>query len=316
MVATGPSVRLVHVGSVLIDIVMYVPHLPERGGDVIATGSQLVAGGGLNVMVSAARQGLPTAYGGLHGTGPFGDLTRAALRAGGIEILQPRYHDEDTGYDVALVEDSAERTFATHVGAEGRLSSADLARLVVRGTDFVYVSGYGLVHAANGPALAGWLRGLDPTVTVILDPGPLVAEIPRRILDPVLDRTDWCSCNQREARALTGTGDPFAAVRSIARLTRAGALVRIGRDGCVLAGPNQAPEEIGGFRVDAVDSNGAGDAHAGAFLAGLAAGLTPGAAALRANAAAAIAVTRRGPTSAPDRCEVDAFLAGHTTTRL
>ncbi|HEY4456303.1 MAG TPA: PfkB family carbohydrate kinase [Pseudonocardiaceae bacterium] len=302
--------RLVNVGNVVIDIVMYVPELPARGGDMIASASQVVPGGGMNVMISAVRQGLPTAYGGMHGTGPFGDLARREMRAAGIELLQPVYRGKDTGFDVALVEDSSERTFATSVGADGELGAADLARISVQRTDFVYVSGYGLVHEVNGPALADWLGSIDPAATVVFDPGPLVADIPEPVLDPVLARTDWFSGNQREAALLTGAADPFSAARGLAKRIDAGALVRTGPDGCVLAAPQHAPEEIGGFAVTAIDTNGAGDAHVGAFIAGLAAGLTPSAAAVRANAAAALAVTRRGPTTAPDRLEVDALLAG------
>ncbi|HEY4024605.1 MAG TPA: PfkB family carbohydrate kinase [Pseudonocardiaceae bacterium] len=301
--------RLVSVGNVVIDIVMYLPELPARGGDMIASASQVVPGGGMNVMISAIRQGLPTAYGGMHGTGPFGDLARREMRAAGIDILQPRYPDKDTGFDVALVEDSSERTFATSVGADGELGPADLALLTVHPTDFVYVSGYGLVHEVNGPALADWLGTVESAI-VVLDPGPLVADIPARVLDAVLDRADWCSCNQREAGLLTGVADPFAAARAIAERIDAGAVVRTGPRGCVLATRHSAPEEIGGFAVTAVDTNGAGDTHVGAFLAGLAAGLTPATAALRANAAAALAVTRRGPTTAPTAPEVDALLAG------
>ena len=61
--------------------------------------------------------------------------------------------------------------------------------------------------------------------------------------------------------------------------------------------------------VEAVDSTGAGDAHSGVFLAGLAAGLTAAAAASRANAAAAMTVTRPGPAVSPSRAELDRFLA-------
>jgi sugar/nucleoside kinase (ribokinase family) len=301
--------RLVNVGNVVIDIVMYVPELPKRSGDMIASASEVVPGGGMNVMVSAVRQGLPTAYGGMHGTGPFGDLARRELRASGIEILQPPHPTKDTGFDVALVEDSAERTFATSVGADGALGAADLARITLHPNDFVYVSGYGLVHGVNGPALAEWLGTVDSSI-VVFDPGPLVADIPARVLDPVLDRTDWCSCNQREATLLTGIADPFGAAGAIARRIEAGVIVRTGAHGCVLASPSQPPEEIGGFSVTAVDTNGAGDAHVGAFLAGLAAGLTSSAAALRANAAAALSVTRRGPTTSPGAFDVDTFLIG------
>ena len=47
----------------------------------------------------------------------------------------------------------------------------------------------------------------------------------------------------------------------------------------------------------------------GVFLAGLAAGLPPAAAARRANAAAALTVTRAGPATSPSRAELDRFLA-------
>ncbi|HEY5230015.1 MAG TPA: PfkB family carbohydrate kinase, partial [Galbitalea sp.] len=86
-----------------------------------------------------------------------------------------------------------------------------------------------------------------------------------------------------------------------------GVLVRLGADGC-LVGVDGRVEHIPGYPVDAVDTNGAGDAHCGAFLAALAAGLTPTDAAARANACAAIAITRRGPATAPTLAEVDAFL--------
>ncbi|HEY1487984.1 MAG TPA: sugar kinase, partial [Micromonosporaceae bacterium] len=71
--------RLVHVGQVIVDIVLHLPHLPETGGDVLATESRLEVGGGLNVLVSATRQGLPAAYAGMHGTGPMADLARDRL---------------------------------------------------------------------------------------------------------------------------------------------------------------------------------------------------------------------------------------------
>ncbi|WP_433189085.1 PfkB family carbohydrate kinase [Actinoallomurus sp. CA-150999] len=87
-------------------------------------------------------------------------------------------------------------------------------------------------------------------------------------------------------------------------------IVRIGPAGCVLAMPGAEVLRVPAFDVRAVDSNGAGDAHVGVFVAGLAEGLSPARAALRANAAAAIAVTRRGPATAPTRTDVDRLLDG------
>jgi sugar/nucleoside kinase (ribokinase family) len=66
---------------------------------------------------------------------------------------------------------------------------------------------------------------------------------------------------------------------------------------------------VPGFPVGVVDTNGAGDAHSGAFIASLADGAADTAAARSANAAAALAVTRPGPATAPTRAELARFLA-------
>ncbi|MER7681592.1 PfkB family carbohydrate kinase, partial [Streptomyces sp. NPDC096934] len=88
----------------------------------------------------------------------------------------------------------------------------------------------------------------------------------------------------------------------------AGVLVRADRDGCWLAAPGSEPVHVPGFPVTAVDSNGAGDAHVGAFLALLGEGRNPLTAAQGANAAAAYAVSRRGPATAPTRSQLLGFL--------
>ncbi|MEV0399556.1 PfkB family carbohydrate kinase [Actinoallomurus sp. NPDC050550] len=307
-----PSIgRLVHVGNVLIDVVMEVPALPRPGGDVLAGASRITPGGGYNVMVASARQGLEVAYGGSHGTGLFGDLARARLAEAGISVLQEPTAGVDTGFDVAFVDDTGERTFVTATGAEAALTYEQLAGIGLRPDDAVYVSGYGLAYPANRDALTRWLETLPRGTVVIVDPGPLVAEIPADVLGPALDRADWWSCNLDEAIATTGHTDPEQAAMALARRTgRSGVVVRIGPAGCLLAMPGAEVLRVPAFDVRAVDSNGAGDAHVGVFVAGLAEGLSPARAALRANAAAAIAVTRRGPATAPTRTDVDRLLDG------
>jgi sugar/nucleoside kinase (ribokinase family) len=309
-----PPVRLVFAGEAIVDLLMWVPALPERGGDMLAESSSVQVGGGFNIMAAAARQGLPVVYAGGHGTGPWGDKVRAALAAEGITVLRPPDPDADTGFDVALVEAGGERTFVTSLGAESLREPAVWDPVRVRAGDAVYVSGYGLVAPESGAILGAWAAGLPAEVLLFVDPGPLIADIPDAVLGPVLSRCDWWSCNQREAALLTGASDPVEAARHLAgRTGRTGVIVRSGRSGCVLAlrapGPDVSLSLVPAPAVVAVDTTGAGDAHAGVFLAGLAAGLPPGAAASRANAAAALVVTRPGPAVAPSRAELDAFLA-------
>jgi sugar/nucleoside kinase (ribokinase family) len=303
--------RLLFAGEAMVDLLMWVPSLPERGGDLLATSSGVAVGGGFNVMAAAARQGLPVRYAGGHGTGPWGDLVRSALARENVELLRPRDPRADTGFDVALVEPAGERTFVTSLGAESLPAPDGWDAIPAVPADAVYVSGYGLAAPASGPDLGRWAARLPTGVTLFIDPGPLVADIPPSILDPVLERADWWSCNQREATLLTGTDQPAEAARQLrTRLPRASIMVRTGPAGCVLATGDGPLTEIPAPRVTTVDTTGAGDAHAGVFLAALADGLPPAAAAARANAAAALSTTGTGPATAPGRDELDRFLAG------
>ncbi|MFF1808092.1 PfkB family carbohydrate kinase [Streptomyces sp. NPDC058251] len=302
--------RLLHLGNVMMDLVLAVPALPERGGDVLATDTRSAPGGGFNVMAAAARQGLPVTYAGAHGSGPFGDRARTALRAEGIDVLLAPRTGRDTGFVVCLVDAEGERTFVTSPGAEATLTLDDLTELQPAAGDLVYVSGYSLLYEPNRAALTAWLPRLDPAITVIVDPGPLVRDIPAAALESLLARADWWSCNAREAALLTGTDDPSAAAHAVqSRLKRGSALVRTGPDGCLLH-HDGAFDAVPGFAVRAVDLNGAGDAHTGVFMAALARGLTPADAARRANAAAALAVTAAGPATAPDARTLSASLGG------
>lgn len=302
--------RLLHLGNVVIDLVLTVDDLPARGSDVIASSTTTTPGGGFNVMAAAVRQGLPTLYAGAHGTGPFGAQAREALAGAGIKWLHPAREDLDTGFVVTLVDPTGERTFVTSPGAEATLTGDELPSPF--DDDLVYLSGYSLLHDSNRAALIPWLTKLPDHVEVFFDPGPLLAEIPEYALEAVLARIDWWSSNAAEAALLTGLDDPVDAARAVRRRTgRADVLVRTGPGGCVLAVRGQDATQVDGFVVQAVDLNGAGDAHAGAFLAGIAQGKDPAEAARRANAAAALAVTRRGPATAPTRDELEAYLRTH-----
>jgi sugar/nucleoside kinase (ribokinase family) len=147
---------------------------------------------------------------------------------------------------------------------------------------------------------------------LLVDPGPLVAEIPADVLDAVLAATTVLSVNEREL-ALLGE-EPGGALAALwPRLAQDAVVVaRVGKDGAWLHRRGEDPELIESIAVDVVDTTGAGDAHAGALLAGLAEGLDLPAAVRRANAAAALAVTRLGSATGPTRGELADALARTT----
>ncbi|MBR7677747.1 sugar kinase, partial [Streptomyces daliensis] len=249
---------------------------------------------------------------------------RAALAAEGVETVLPPREEGDSGFCVALVDGDGERTFATALGVEATLTAEDTAALArrLRPGDLVQLSGYGLAHPGSGPALARFAAGLPPDVTLCFDPGPLVDGIPEEVLAPVLARCDWLSANRREARLLTGVEEEEDATAALRERLGAGGtggagdgargaggvVVRGDASGCWVAAPGEAPAHVPGRPVEAVDSNGAGDAHVGAFLAFLARGAGPREAARAANVAASLAVTRHGPATGPTREELATVL--------
>ena len=299
--------RLLHTGQVIVDLVMGLDTLPASGGDVLANSASFQVGGGFNVMAAARRNGLPVVYLGRHGEGRFGELARAAMQAEGIEMALAASAGKDTGLCVSLTEASTERTFISHLGAEGELSADDLAQIVPRVDDYVYVSGYSLLLEGKAQPLLDWLQALPREIVVVFDPGPLVKAPDSALMRALLPRIDIWTSNGPEALAFTGATDINQALPMLNQHMQALLVVRDGPNGCWV-GRGAQTEHVPGFKVQAVDSNGAGDAHAGVFIAGLAKGLNPAEAARRANAAAALAVTRWGPATSPGTAEVDALV--------
>ena len=299
--------RLLHTGQVIVDLVMGLDTLPASGGDVLANSASFQVGGGFNVMAAARRNGLPVVYLGRHGEGRFGELARATMQAEGVEMALAASAGKDTGLCVSLTEASTERTFISHLGAEGELSADDLAQIVPRIDDYVHVSGYSLLLEGKAQPLLDWLQALPREIVVVFDPGPLVKAPDSALMRALLPRIDIWTSNGPEALAFTGAADMTQALPMLNQHMQALLVVRDGPNGCWV-GRGAQTEHVPGFKVHAVDSNGAGDAHAGVFIAGLAKGLKPVEAARRANAAAALAVTRWGPATSPGTAEVDALV--------
>jgi sugar/nucleoside kinase (ribokinase family) len=307
--------RLFTVGSILADLRLEVPHLPARGGDVIGTGAALSAGGGFNILAAAARQGMACVFAGRHGPGPYGTRIRADLAAEGISVRLPPVAGSDSGFCLVMVEPDGERTFVSSPGVEATLGGRRLADLDVRAGDIVFASGYDLAYPELGPAIAAWMEGLPRSIRFMVDPGPLVTEIPEAVMARVVPRATVWSMNRREAVLLTGAADP-AALRSLLQPGLSSDALLILRDGEAGAWLSETadspPVLVPSPAVRMVDSTGAGDSHAGVLIAALAAGLSPLAAVARANAAAALSVTRPGPATAPGKAELDQFLVGMT----
>ena len=312
--------RVISAGSILVDLAFRVPHPPEPGGDVLASPPTLTVAGGFNLLVAAARQNVPTVYAGTLGSGPYGHLVAAALEAAGIVAANPPTPEGDTGVCVVMVDDAAERTFITSPGVETSATVADLDRCRPTPDDLIAVSGYDLAYPQSGRTVAGWARALPAGCRVVLDPGPMVADIPSDIVADLVARSGILTMNRREAGLAAGlrfdwdepVGDGWhRAVRDRWGLPADQLLVlRDGARGCTVSGGECGPQPraVPAPAVQAVDTTGAGDTHTGVLLAGLLQGRPVLDALRRATVAAAHSVTRPGPATAPTATDLDALV--------
>ncbi|RFC69402.1 MULTISPECIES: PfkB family carbohydrate kinase [Mesorhizobium] len=304
------STRLLHIGSAVVDYVYRIAALPQHGTEVTASDYQVLPGGGFNLMVAAIRAGLPVAFAGQHGTGPNGDILRTAMAQEGVDVLTAANPVMDSGVCTVLVTDDAERTFISWPGAESRpINDEDIE---AGEGDWLFASGYTLSYPNSAASVAATIERLAKDRPLVFDPTPVVGEIAPDLLARVLRQCRWLSCNVGEAGFIAGEAQDTARALLEQHCPRAeGVVIRAGAEGCLVSLRNGRERHIAGIAVEAVDTNGAGDTHIGAFIASLAAGYDAFQSARYANAAAAIAVTRHGGSTAPTDAETREFMAVH-----
>jgi sugar/nucleoside kinase (ribokinase family) len=304
------SPRFLGLDTIMIDVVVKIAALPERGLDEVASGRLVTAGGGFNALSAAVRQGMAATYLGQLGSGPFADIARQSLLREGIDAPIPSRSDLDLGLCLVLVEDDGERTFVTSPGAEGQLRASELATVEIFAGDVLFMSGYDFVYPEIGGEVIAWLRTIPEEALVAFDPGPRVMDIPPKVLEEVFARTDWLLCNAHEAKALAVDVELTAAAeRLLERTGRVGVVIRDGAEGCHVARRGEETLHVPAVVTEVVDTNGAGDVHNGVFLAEVSRGVSVLEASRRANIAASIAIGQLGPATCPDRAVVSEALA-------
>ena len=314
--------RVVLMGQILVDLAVRGDALPGPGGDVWAVDEGMHVGGGFNALVAARRMGAEAISLSPIGSGPHSSLIQAALEHEEITDLGPRIADIDNGFCIAFTDRTGERTFISTKGAETMSPAsawADFVRTMHPG-DVLYIDGYLMDHPANREAAEAALRVLPEGVRVVLDVSPVIG-IPSALpSDGVI-----VSMNHMEAQEIAHQrGDasvrnqqclhPREAVRAMLAALGRPVLLRAGAEGAyfvrscdaALSASDTDPSYIPTPRVEAIDTNGAGDAHSGVLAASLAQGIPLKRALLLANCAGALSTTVVGPASCPPRDQIEA----------
>ena len=318
---SAPAGRVVLMGQILVDLAVRGDTLPGPGGDVWAVDEGMHVGGGFNALVAARRMGAEAVSLSPIGDGPYSSLIQAALTREGITDLGPSVAGIDNGFCIAFTDHTGERTFISTKGAETMAPASAWADVVrtMRPGDVLYVDGYLMDHPANREAAQAALRTLPEGVRVVLDVSPVIG-----IPDGLPTRDVIISMNHREAQEIgKGTADrslldrcaqPLGAAEAVCAAMRRPVVVRAGAQGAYVAHPSVAATDavhedashVPTPRVEAIDTNGAGDAHSGVLAASLAQGIPLERALLLANCAGALSATVVGPASCPSRSQIEA----------
>ena len=296
------------VGSVTVDVTTFSRRLPLRGETILGDDVTLVLGGkGANQAVAAARAGAPCALIGCVGSDAFQSLVLGGLRAEGIVLDHVRVMPGATGVAQIRVDASGENDIVIVPKANALLDLDHVSAAIhaLAPTSSVMLT---QVEVPLATAIHAIRRAHAAGLIVILDPAP-AATLP----DEIWASIDIVTPNETEASAITGVTvtDPESAAQAarwfLDRGTRTAIITRAA-SGAVVVTPDGSTtfEALG---VEAIDTTAAGDAFAGYLGAGLAAGDSMETSIIRAMAAGALAVTRRGASSSlPLRATVDAVV--------
>lgn len=231
-----------------------------------------------------------------------GRIYLSDLRDAGVSFPPPANTDDPTGKCLVLVTPDAERSMNSFLGASEGLSIEQLDPDAIANSEYVYLEGY-QVSSETGLAAAIRAREIaqDAGVPVALsfsDPG-MVEFFPEQFRKMVGAGVDLVFANEAEAKSWTGMSTLADAVEAM-KDTATRFVITRGGDGALCFDGEQL-HDIPVHTVDAVDSNGAGDMFAGAFLYALTEGEDFPTAGRFAAYASGIVVSQWGPRLAPEQ---------------
>jgi len=290
--------RVVVVGSINMDMVVVTNTFPRLGETLFGTGFSTSPGGkGANQAVAAARLGAQVTMVGRVGADAFGEDMKATLVREGVDVRHVTTARQATGI-ASITLTGGDNAIVVVPGANYELSPEDIDRaadafeqadVVLAQLEVPYAT---VLHAAR--------RARALNKPFFLNPAPAVA-----LSDELLDLVTLLTPNQHELATALQTREEHWA-DELARRPGQIAMTR-GEDGVCYADKDGKLVHQSGFAVDAVDTTGAGDTFNGALAAFW--GLGTDEAVRRANAAAALSVTRAGAQGGmPTLAELNTFL--------
>lgn len=256
-----------------------------------------------NSVVAASSLGAKTFFSGKVADDVDGELYISDLVSAGVDFHSGGQDLGTTGRCLVMVTDDAERTMSTFLGASERLSSKEIDREALRNSEWFYVEGYIVTDEDRTKVLkeaVDFAKEHGVKIAISLSDPFLVDVFGDALRDVMGGGVELVFCNKYEALIFTGSNNLDSAIESLKRIAKT-FVITDGVDGAITY-DGELVSRSGGVAVKALDTNGAGDMFAGAFLYAITSGKDYVWAAGFANECASRVVAKFGP-----RLELDDF---------
>jgi len=295
--------KILVVGSLNVDMVVRVPHMPVAGETILAEKADTVPGGkGANQAYAAGKLGAQTIMFGAVGNDRYAEIEKKSLQSAGVDVSRLIVRtDFDTGLAWITVNDAGDNSIVVVSGANKTLSEKDIADNddLLHSCDIVLCQ----MEIPVQTVLCAARRAKELGKTVILDPAPVPKDFPAELYTYV----DIIKPNETELSLLTGAassdyekGADILRSRGVKNV-----IVTLGGAGAFVNSETEGKHMLTVRPVPVVDTTAAGDSFTAALAVRLASGSSLLQAVRYANEVATIVVTRKGAqTSIPTAEEV------------
>ena len=254
-------------------------------------------GSACNTVVAVSRFGSKTFFSGKVADDDDGGFFVKDLNRAGVVFHQVQPSSGVTGKCLVMVSPDAERTMNTYLGASLELSCREIDEEALEDSNWLYIEGYVVTDDQRTAVASDAMnfakqKGVKTSLSLS---DPFVVEVFSDNIKTIIGENgvDLLFCNGDEARSLTDTHTIEAAAESLKQYAKTFVITRGPGGSLVYDGKKLI--HTPGVLTNAIDTNGAGDMFAGAFLYALGQGKDFSWAADFANAASARVVSQFGP---------------------
>ncbi|MFP4111607.1 MAG: adenosine kinase [Candidatus Woesearchaeota archaeon] len=247
----------------------------ERREDILkeiaSIPKNIVPGGSCaNTMFALSDLGLNVVYSGAISSDEYGNAFQKSTEKFGI-TGNLSLKESPTASSIILITEDTERTMNTYLGACREYDSSDVDIEKLKQSRFLYFTGYMWDTESQKEALKKAIKiAKENDVKIIFDVAdPFAVSNSREdFLKIIKEDADFFFANEEEAKMLSGKNTSDDAIEFLMLNAKAGA-IKLGSNGSVIFSGNQR-FDIDIFKVDAVDTTGAGDMYAAGVIFGIA----------------------------------------------